>query len=115
DAVAADDVSAYYPLNVAFHSALCEMCGNRRLAGTYQGFARELHVQRFRGLSAPASLHLSNREHGQIVDAVAAGDPQAAFDAARGHVMNGYARILDQRRTMEEMHADEAAKNPPPS
>ncbi|RDD72069.1 GntR family transcriptional regulator [Paracoccus versutus] len=114
EAVAADDVSAYYPLNVAFHTALCEMCGNRRLANTYQGFARELHVQRFRGLSAPASLHLSNREHGQIVEAIAAGDPQAAFDAARGHVMNGYARILEQRRAMEEGQAGGTAEDPPP-
>jgi DNA-binding GntR family transcriptional regulator len=103
--VVSGDVSDYYPLNVAFHQALCDMCGNRRLAGTYQGFARELHVQRFRGLSAPASLELSNREHAEIVEAIAKGDAQSAFDAARGHVMSGYARILEQRRVLEETPA----------
>lgn len=102
EAVAAEDVSAYYPLNVAFHSALCEMCGNRRLAGIYQGFARELHVQRFRGLSAPDSLVISNTEHAQIVDAVGEGDLQKAFEVARNHVMKGYTRILEQRRSLEE-------------
>ncbi|MCT8331583.1 GntR family transcriptional regulator [Albidovulum sediminis] len=101
EVVRSGSVGAYYPLNVSFHQALCDMCGNRRLAATYQGFARELHVQRFRGLSAPASLELSNREHGEIVEAIAESNPQAAFDAARGHVMNGYARILEQRRLLE--------------
>lgn len=107
EAVFAHDVSAYYPLNVAFHSALCELCGNDRLANTYQGFARELHVQRFKGLSAPASLTTSNLEHENIIDAVAAGDPQAAFNAARTHVMNGYARIIEQRTNTEAAQASE--------
>ena len=39
---------------------------------------------------------------------------QAAFDAARGHVMNGYARILEQRRAMEEGQAGGTAEEPPP-
>ena len=104
EAVAAADVSSYYPLNVGFHTALCEMCGNRRLGAVYQGFARELHVQRFRGLSASDSLIVSNGEHLAIIEAVAAGDPKRAFDVARSHVMNGYVRMIEQRRTLAAAH-----------
>lgn len=99
------DVSAYYPVNLRFHDSLCEMCGNRRLAATYQGFARELHVQRFRALSAGDNLGISNREHADIVAALNARDPLRAFIAGRAHVMNGYRRFQIDRRAGE---ADES-------
>ncbi|MGV6872228.1 FCD domain-containing protein [Pseudochelatococcus sp. B33] len=91
------DVSAYYPVNLRFHDSLCEMCGNRRMASVYQGFARELHVQRFRALSAGDNLGVSNREHADIVKALSARDPLRAFIAGRAHVLNGFRRIQSDR------------------
>lgn len=86
-------VREYYPVNLQFHARLGELCGNRRLALIYQGLARELHVQRYRALSGPNILPLSNAEHRAIVDAIEAGDPDRAFRAALTHVRNGFARM----------------------
>lgn len=86
-------VRDYYPVNLRFHARLGELCGNRRLAGIYQGLARELHVQRYRALSGPNILPLSNDEHRAIVDAIEMADPDAAFAAALAHVRNGFARM----------------------
>jgi len=96
------DVSAYYPVNVAFHTALCEMCGNRRLASTYQSLARDLHVQRFRALSVGDNLGVSNREHAAIVDAIEARDPLRAFVAGRAHVLTGYHNRIQRERRLRE-------------
>ncbi|WP_175577777.1 FCD domain-containing protein [Mongoliimonas terrestris] len=87
------NVRDYYPINLRFHTRLGELCRNRRLAGLYQGLARELHVQRYRALSNRNSLALSNAEHTAIVDAIAAGDDKRAFDAGLAHVLNGFARM----------------------
>lgn len=95
------DVSAYYPINLRFHDSLCEMCGNRRLASTYQGFARELHVQRFRALSAGDNLGISNREHADILAALKVRDPLRAYIAGRAHVMNGFRRFKIDRLAEE--------------
>lgn len=104
DAVAKrGDVSDYYPINLRFHDALCAMCGNRRMATSYQSFARELHVQRFRTLAAKENLVLSNSEHAAIVAGLAARDPMQSMVAARTHVLNGFARI--KMRTAHEKAA----------
>jgi DNA-binding GntR family transcriptional regulator len=104
DAVAKrGDVSDYYPINLRFHDALCAMCGNRRMATSYQSFARELHVQRFRTLAAKENLVLSNSEHAAIVAGLAARDPMQSMVAARTHVLNGFTRI--KMRTAHEKAA----------
>lgn len=103
DAVAKrGDVSDYYPINLRFHDALCAMCGNRRMATSYQSFARELHVQRFRTLAAKENLVLSNSEHAAIVAGLAARDPMQSMVAARTHVLNGFARIKMMRTALEK-------------
>jgi DNA-binding GntR family transcriptional regulator len=52
DAAATGQVELYYPINLAFHNALIEMGGNRRLAQMYRGLVRELHIHRYRGQAA---------------------------------------------------------------
>jgi len=92
-AVSLGRVRDYYPINLRFHATLGEMAGNRRLAALYQSLARELHVQRYRALSAENMLAVSNAEHRAIVEAIAARDPAGAFAAAQAHVLNGFARM----------------------
>src|SRR5262245_17604287 len=71
---AADNIDAYYPLNVEFHATLVEFCGNASLLATYRNLAKELHLFRRRGLVPEGSMRVSNREHREIVKAIAARD-----------------------------------------
>ncbi len=90
--VALGDVHVYYPVNLEFHRQIARIAGNKRLELLYQSFVRELHIQRYRALSSPDVLHISNEEHRAIVDALAARDPVRALLAGRGHIMNGIMR-----------------------
>ncbi|MEO9335909.1 FCD domain-containing protein [Mesorhizobium sp. SB112] len=86
------DVHVYYPVNLEFHRQITLMSGNNRLALIYQSFVRELHIQRYRALSSPDVLKISNEEHTAIVDAFEARKPMDAFVAARSHILNGIVR-----------------------
>lgn len=86
------DVHVYYPVNLEFHRQIAAMCGNKRLAAIYASFVRELHIQRYRALSSPDVLHVSNREHAAIVEALEKRDPVQAIIAARAHILNGIER-----------------------
>ncbi|MFC3073554.1 FCD domain-containing protein [Shinella pollutisoli] len=86
------DVHIYYPINLEFHGQLAHMAGNNRLEAIYQSFVRELHIQRYRALSSPTVLAVSNREHRAIYDALKERDPMKAFVAARSHILNGIVR-----------------------
>ncbi|WP_413712290.1 FCD domain-containing protein [Rhizobium sp. Rhizsp82] len=90
--VALGDLHIYYPVNLEFHKQIASMAGNLRLTATYQSFVRELHIQRYRALSGPDMLHVSNEEHRAIVDALAARDPVRALMTARTHILNGIVR-----------------------
>jgi DNA-binding GntR family transcriptional regulator len=86
------DVHIYYPVNLEFHKQISQMAGNKRLELIYQSFVRELHIQRYRALASRDVLHISNAEHGEIVDALEARDPVRALVAARTHILNGIVR-----------------------
>jgi len=86
------DPKIYYPVNLEFHRQIASMAGNNRLNAVYQSFVRELHIQRFRALSSPDVLHISNAEHREIVDALEARDPVRALLAGRAHILNGIVR-----------------------
>lgn len=86
------DVHVYYPVNLEFHRQIATMSGNKRLASLYASFVRELHIQRYRALSSPDVLPISNREHRAIVEALEKRDPVQALIAARTHILNGIER-----------------------
>ncbi|AYD03665.1 hypothetical protein NCHU2750_42820 (plasmid) [Neorhizobium sp. NCHU2750] len=85
-------VHDYYPINLEFHRQIAHMAGNKRLEQIYQSFVRELHIQRYRALSSPDVLHVSNAEHRAIYEALKERDPLKAFVAARAHISNGIVR-----------------------
>jgi DNA-binding GntR family transcriptional regulator len=96
------DVHLYYPVNLEFHRQIGQMAGNKRLELLYQSFVRELHIQRYRALSSPDVLHISNAEHRAIIRALEARDPIAALIAGRTHILNGIVRTRKAGQPGEE-------------
>jgi phosphonate utilization transcriptional regulator len=93
EAVAADDLNTYYPINLEFHRRLLEFAGNRRIQSMYQSLIRELHLFRRRALVAQGWLRASNAEHRAIVKALSARDPDTAEQLMSLHVMGSRIRL----------------------
>jgi DNA-binding GntR family transcriptional regulator len=85
---------SYYPLNLAFHSFIVEKAGNATLATDYAAMVKKLHLFRARSLVQGGGLAVSNREHREIVDALASGDLDRAHAACWRHVERAKHRLL---------------------
>lgn len=95
DAVAAErDFDNYYPINLAFHDFLVNSTGNATLVREYKGFVNKLHLCRARGLVQAGGLSVSNREHREMVAALASGNRDRAQDAFFRHVERSKLRFL---------------------
>jgi DNA-binding GntR family transcriptional regulator len=93
-ALAADDLGAYYPLNVEFHTRLIASAGNHKLDQLWPTLESELHLFRRQGLVMPGSMRASNHEHRRIVAALKKGDGDAAERLVAEHILAGKARLL---------------------
>lgn len=94
----ASDSAGYYDTNLEFHGTVAARCGNRRLAEIYAGLVRELHIHRLRGLGNIEAMLDSNAGHRALVEALAARDPAAAFEAARMNAARGMTRSFPAAR-----------------
>jgi DNA-binding GntR family transcriptional regulator len=93
-ATAARDFDAYYPLNLALHEAIIDGSGNATLAAQYRAFVKRLNLFRARSLVQGGGLAVSNREHREMVSAIAARDPTWAHEAHWRHVASAKDRLL---------------------
>lgn len=113
DKAAADkDLKRYYPANLAFHNCLLAFASNRRLDRLYRGLVKELHLFRRKGLLQQGSMRISNEEHRQILEAIAARDPIAAGVSMKSHVLAAKQRLLaavESERSQELTAARTAA------
>ena len=91
EAAAAEELDRYYSLNVGFHKRFMEGSGNRRLLRVYNRLLNEL--PRF-GLMQRGEMHRSNREYHQILDRIAAGEPEQAAEAMRCHTSERRRKML---------------------
>jgi DNA-binding GntR family transcriptional regulator len=94
DVAEARDFDSYYPLNLAFHNFIVEKAGNATLAREYAAMVKKLHLFRARSLVQGGGLAVSNREHREIVDALASGDVERAHAACWRHVERAKHRML---------------------
>ena len=92
--VRAGDADEYHLLNLAFHDRLIELSGNRKLHAVYRRLINELSLFRRRNLADRRQMPVSAAEHRRILKAIAAGDPAAAGDAARAHVLQSKERTI---------------------
>ncbi len=88
------DLETYYPTNLEFHNRLLAYANNERLERLYRSLIKELHLFRRKGLLQQGSMRISNEEHRQIVQAIAARDPIAAGVNMKSHVMAAKQRLL---------------------
>ncbi len=94
EAARAGDFDTYYPLNLAFHRTIVESCGNRQLARDYYRYVNKMHLFRTRSLVQGGGIAVSNREHAEMVAALASGDPERAHATHWRHVERARDRLL---------------------
>ncbi len=85
-ALASGDHDRYYHANEKLHLALYELSGNRYLAKQADTLHKRLQPYRRLQLRVPYRMRQSMSEHRKIVEAICAGDSEAAADAMRAHV-----------------------------
>jgi DNA-binding GntR family transcriptional regulator len=95
EVVQREDFTAYYQLNLAFHEKILEFSDRPRTVAIYQSLVKESHLFRRRVLVSPSSMAISNKEHVDIVDAIASGDPAVARTAGEHHHTHGKQRWLN--------------------
>jgi DNA-binding GntR family transcriptional regulator len=81
------ELNIFYPLNVRFHEAIVQFCGNGRLLGMCASVHREMHLFRRRTLDMPGRMKISNAEHKGIVDALEAKDSDTVARLMEEHVL----------------------------
>lgn len=81
----ANDIAQWSDLDDDFHSAIATMCGNERLLGTLDEYWGQQYRPRMMIVPLRPMPTLSNVEHRRIVDALAAGNVEAARESQRLH------------------------------
>ncbi|KSV80398.1 hypothetical protein N183_17555 [Sinorhizobium sp. Sb3] len=77
-ALEADDLDAWARADERFHTLLVGLSGNQRLIGVVSQFVEQAHRARMLTLRLRPKPTQSNRDHEALVDAIAAGDAEAA-------------------------------------
>lgn len=84
-------LTAVTDTNNRFHARILELAGNRRLSSVIEQVVQRALVERtFHGYE-PAQLRRSCRHHEEVVEAIAAGDPEWARAIMRTHILAGRA------------------------
>ena len=87
------DAERYHPLNLSFHDALVAYANNPKLLQMYRRLVNELSLYRRHTLTQRDRLPTSALEHKRILDAIAAGDADAAGRMLHDHAMASRARM----------------------
>ena len=91
----ARDMTGFYSSNLHFHSQLIEFAANPRLTAMNEAVRNELQLHLRDAVVGPAQLKKSQAEHRAVLDAVVAGDAEAAAAAFEAHILAGKQRMLD--------------------
>lgn len=94
ECISRQDGAGYYALNLQLHAQILHATRNSRLIATYEGLIKELHRFRAKNIDRPEHLRVSNAEHAEMVEAIAARDEMRAYEAHYRHVMNAKTRVL---------------------
>lgn len=89
----------YYPVNLAFHAYLIDATDNTALKREYFSLVNKIHLCRATGLVHKDGMFLSNREHRDMVDALASGDKIRAQESFFRHVERAKRRFEQAAQT----------------
>ncbi|HSD59728.1 MAG TPA: GntR family transcriptional regulator [Burkholderiales bacterium] len=90
---ASGDIEGYFQANQDFHLALQELTGNRWLIQAIEDMRKVLKLIRRHSLLRKGRVAESLEEHRAIMQGIRAGDPAAAEQAMRHHLMRGRAAL----------------------
>lgn len=76
-----------------FHRLILQAAGNRVAVKSYDSLHFHLHISRLY-LNREQDVSVTHAEHFRIVDALEAGDADAAADAMRAHLRGSYERLI---------------------
>ncbi len=96
------DVTRYYEANLNFHWDIISASTNQQICDVYRGLVQKLHLVRLKSLSSDIGMLESLREHHAIVEAIAAGDPQACADLMENHVKSAGVRLANMAPLVSE-------------
>jgi DNA-binding GntR family transcriptional regulator len=102
---AAHDPDAYFYANEQFHAAIYAGSHNQFLSEQAQQLHRRLRPYRRLQLRVRDRMGSSYTEHAAIVQAITAGDPQAASAALHGHIVVQGERFGDLLASLEGLSA----------
>ncbi|HEX2018386.1 MAG TPA: GntR family transcriptional regulator [Aurantimonas sp.] len=94
-AAALNDPDAYYYENERFHHAIYDACGNAFLATEARRLHHRLKAHRRLQLRVPQRMRQSLAEHDRVVEAILAGDGEAAERELRAHIAVQGERFAD--------------------
>ncbi len=86
EVIESGDSDAYYEANRRFHEAIYAGCGNSYLEETTRSLRNRVSPYRRIQLRHPGRLRRSLEEHGAIVNAIVASDPDTAREATKRHI-----------------------------
>lgn len=93
-AEASDDRAAWAEADRAFHAALLNLAGNKRLHQIASTLWDQVHRARVVTLEARTDLSASNADHRALLDRIASGDATGAQDLFRHHRVVARDRLL---------------------
>ena len=101
------DMEKIVELDIEFHDLLYHAARNSRLLGIISNLRDQLTRFRTLSMSYPGRLEATMEEHKSIVDAIAAGDSEAARQAAEKHMENSESTLLKAMDAIEQKHQKE--------
>lgn len=83
-----NDYTGYLDVDRQFHESLISASGNQHLSQLMKSLRDRIQMLRHRSVILPGRAHKSFQEHLQIIDALAARDPDLAEERIRIHIRN---------------------------
>jgi len=109
----AGGIAAHIELDQRFHRALRDLAGNPHLTAALEPIAGRSHFALHSLWRSPDAFRLALDEHREIVEAMVAGDPELAAQAARRHIARLRIRLSQARpRSPEPARPRRRARQP---
>lgn len=102
----AHDRDAFYPLDEEFHRALLGLAGHANAWAAVSAAKGHLDRARYVGMSATRDVQDYVDDHERVVDALVAGDADAACSALREHLRFVFADLEEVGRQQPELFDD---------